>query len=86
MKIYAVGRQVTYPYITKCELTPARNFPFAISRWQLGHWNNFAILVSRILVSNIDFFKVAVDGVVEWHIKHEFYWQMSRKSEVVSVW
>ena len=25
------------PYITKCELTSARNFPLAISRWELGH-------------------------------------------------
>ena len=48
--------------------------------------NNLAILVSRVLVSNVDFFKVAFDSVVEWHIKHQFYEQMSRKSEVVSVY
>ena len=46
--------------------------------------NNFATHVSRVLVNNIDFFKVTFDGVVDWHIKHQFYEQMSRKSDVVS--
>ena len=46
--------------------------------------NNFATLMSRVLVSNIDFFKLTFDGVVKWHIKHELYEQMSKKSEVVS--
>ena len=45
---------------------------------------NFAILVSCVLVANIKFFNTTFDGVVEWHIKHEFYKQMSKKSEVVS--
>ena len=48
--------------------------------------NNLAVLVSRVLVSNLDFFKVAFDGVVDWHIKHDFYKQMSSKSEDVSIW
>ena len=42
-------------------------------------------LVSRILFGSIDFFKLTFDDVVEWHIKHEFYEQMSRKSDVVSI-
>lgn len=46
--------------------------------------NNFATHVSCVLVNNIDFFKVTFDGVVDWHIKHQFYEQMSRKSDVVS--
>ena len=46
---------------------------------------NFSTLVSRVLVSNINFFKLTFDGVVQWHIKHEFYEEMSRKSEVVSI-
>ena len=46
--------------------------------------NNFATHVSCVLVDNIDFFKVTFDGVVDWHIKHQFHKQMSRKSDVVS--
>ena len=46
--------------------------------------NNFATHMSRVLVNNIDFFKVTFDGVVDWHIKHQFYEQMSEKSDVVS--
>ena len=46
---------------------------------------NFATLVSHILFGNIDFFKLTFDGVVEAHIKHEFFEQMSRKSDVVSI-
>ncbi len=45
--------------------------------------NNIAVLVSRILVTNIDFFKFAFDGVVEWHIRHEFSKEMSAQSQVV---
>ena len=45
---------------------------------------NFATLVSRILFDNIEFFKLTFDGVIEWHIEHDFYEQMSRKSDVVS--
>ena len=39
--------------------------------------NNFATHVSRVLVNYIDFFKVTFDGVIDWHIKHQFYEQMS---------
>ena len=46
---------------------------------------NVATLVSCILFGSIDFFKLTFDDVVEWHIKHEFYEQMSRKSDVVSI-
>ena len=45
----------------------------------------FATLVSRILFVSFYFFKITFDIVVEWHIKHEFYEQMSMKSDVVSI-
>ena len=32
---------------------------------------HFVIHVSRI--DNIEFLKLTFDGVVEWHIKHQFY-------------
>ena len=47
--------------------------------------DNFATLISRVLVENVDYFKRSFDGVVNWHVKHEFYQQMAQKSEVVSV-
>lgn len=46
--------------------------------------HNFAIHISRVLVDNLDYFSRTFDGVVNWHIQHKFYEQMSRKSEVVS--
>ena len=45
---------------------------------------NISILISRILYNNLAFFKEAFDGVVDWHIEHSFYHEMSTKSDVVS--
>lgn len=47
--------------------------------------DSIIILISRILFENLQFFKVAFEGVVEWHIKHEYYKEMSKKSIVVSL-
>ena len=47
--------------------------------------NNFATLVARALVNHMDFFKFTFDGVVDWHITHEFTTEMSKKSESVSI-
>ena len=44
----------------------------------------FEIHVSRILCTHISFFKFVFEDVVEWHIHHRYYDQMSAKSEVVS--
>ena len=46
--------------------------------------NNLTILVSRILVDNMSFFRHTFDGVVTWHIEHQYYSEMSTKSVVVS--
>ncbi len=46
--------------------------------------NNMCILMSRILYENMGFFNLAFDSVVDWHIKHQFYDEMSTKSKVVS--
>ena len=42
-------------------------------------------LMSRILYANMEFFQHSFDGVVDWHIKHEFYDEMSTCSKVVSI-
>ena len=43
----------------------------------------FETHVSRILCTHMPFFKFTFDDVVEWHIHHQYYDQMSAKSEVV---
>ena len=45
---------------------------------------NICILMSRILYQNMEYFKHSFDPVIDWHIKHEFYDEMSTKSTVVS--
>lgn len=46
--------------------------------------DHLAMLISRIIVSNIPFFSFAFSDVVEWHLDHEYYREMSMKSDVVS--
>ena len=45
---------------------------------------NISVLIERIIVSHMPFFKFAFADVVDWHIKHEHYEEMSSKSKVVS--
>ncbi len=47
--------------------------------------SNIAILISRVNVEYLDYFKLTFDGVVNWHIKHQYYKEMSSKSVVVSI-
>ena len=47
-------------------------------------YSHIITIISRILYTNMSFFKVSFDGCVQWHIKHKFYQQMSTKSIVVS--
>ena len=47
--------------------------------------DNMCLLISRILYQNLEFFRLSFDGVVAWHIKHDFYDEMSTKSKVVSI-
>ena len=46
--------------------------------------DNIAVLVSRILFKYLDFFNLSFDRVIEWHIMHKHYLEMSSKSTVVS--
>ncbi len=45
---------------------------------------NISILISRILCTHLPYFGMTFDGLVDWHIKHRYYNEMSSKSEVVS--
>ena len=46
--------------------------------------DDLAVLVSRVIVSYMPYFQFGFTDVVTWHIEHEFYKEMSEKSEVVS--
>ena len=45
----------------------------------------FMTHISRILCSNMKFFELSFDGVVEHHIEHQYSKEMSTKSHVVSI-
>lgn len=45
----------------------------------------FSILIGRILVTHMPFFKSTFGDVVEWHISHEFTKEMSKPSVVVRI-
>ena len=45
--------------------------------------HNIVILVSRLLVEHLKHFNENYSDVVEGHIKHDFYEEMSKKSEIV---
>ena len=47
--------------------------------------HNFAILVSRILVAELPYFHTTFDDIVVWHINHQYYEDMSEKSETVNL-
>ena len=44
----------------------------------------FQIHVSRILATQMEFFRISFEDVVERHVRHEYYHEMSAKSTVVS--
>ena len=46
---------------------------------------NVAILVSRILTNNLKFFRLTFQELIQWHIKHPYYKEMSSKSLVVRI-
>eukprot|EP00731_Ephydatia_muelleri_P008752 Em0004g1090a len=47
--------------------------------------SNIATLVSRVLCKHMKFFNVSFDDVVQWHIHHKYYKEMSQKSQVLTV-
>lgn len=46
--------------------------------------DNICVILSRVMYNNLSFFRLSFDGIIDWHIKHEFY-EMSRKSEIVRI-
>ena len=46
--------------------------------------HHFITLVSHILMTHMQFFKISFDNAMDWHTKHKYYKEMSSKSVVVS--
>ena len=44
----------------------------------------FSILIGRVLVTHMPYFKMTFSDVVEWHIPHQFTKEMSKPSTIVS--
>ena len=42
--------------------------------------DNISVMISLVLYNGLAFFKHSFDGVVNWHIQHGYFEQMSRKS------
>ena len=61
--------------------TPSKLLPTAIDDKSIQR--NFTILISRVLSKHFPFFKKFAAGIPK-HIKHKYYKEMSKKSEVVS--
>ncbi len=45
--------------------------------------SNIVTMVSRVLTKHMPFFKHTFEDIVQWHIKHQYYAEMSSKSVVV---
>ena len=45
---------------------------------------NICTIVSRILFSNVPYFKQTFDGVIDWHLEHQYSHEMSQPSEWVN--
>ena len=46
--------------------------------------DNFAVLLGRMLCSNLKIFKETFADILDWHIPHKYSKEKSKKSEVVS--
>ena len=44
---------------------------------------NIGTLISRILSNNMNFFKVCLEDLINWHVEHKYTPEMSQKSKVV---
>jgi len=47
--------------------------------------HNISILISRVLATHLKFFKLSFADLIEWHITHKHYSEMSSRSCVVSL-
>ena len=68
---------LNHPYKVALSLLPSADDDRALRKL-------FVVHISRILFTHVPYFRLSFDGVIEWHIKHKYYEEMTSKSEVVS--
>ena len=89
---YAVADRINFSHLSNTVIPTQQSDPkqVAISLLpspedNLAIRENICVLMSRVLFNNVAFFKLSFDGVINWHIKHEYYKEMSTKSDVVCI-
>lgn len=88
---YAVQSRIDHNHLPDVYPDSCANSPVANAKLLLPSLDDdtslrklFMTHVSRIICSNMKFFEFSFDGVIEQHIKHQYYEEMSTKSKVVS--
>lgn len=88
---YAVQSRINFNHLSDVYPDSCANAPIVNAKLLLPSVEDdrtlrklFMTHVSRILTTNMKFFEFSFDGVVDWHIKHQYYEEMSAKSKVVS--
>ena len=89
---YAVADRIDFSHLSNSIIPTQQTDPkqVAISLLpspedDLAIRDNICMLMSRVLFDNVAFFKLCFEGVIDWHIEHEYYKEMSTKSDVVSL-
>jgi hypothetical protein len=89
---YAVKDRIDFSHLTICPPPKCLKTPLQMSTEILpSHQtdselvDDICMLVSRVIVSYLSFFKHTFSDVVYWHFKNKYFEEMSKKSEVVSV-
>ena len=90
---YAVQRRIDFGSLSDLQPHTCANSPEKKAALMLPSVEDdrairdvFITHVSRILVTHMEYFKMTFDGVVDWHIKHDHYKEMSAKSTMVSTY
>lgn len=86
VQAYAVKDRIDYSYeaserSTDGEVNLYNVLPSAQDYQKLK--TNFAVHVSRVITTHLDFFKQDFKGLSEKHIQHKYSKEMSKKSEIV---
>ena len=86
VQVYAVKDRTDFSRLSDSPPSPGRSVYDILpttSDYQMLK-ENFAILVARVLVDHIPYFKEDFKGLVPRHIQHPFSTEMAKQSEVVS--
>ena len=89
---YAVANRINFGHLSNSVIPTQQSDPkqVAISLLpspedDLAIHENICVLMSRVVFRNVAFFIISFDGVIDWHIKHAHYKEMSTKSDVVCI-